>query len=141
MIYELGYDDYEGGDYILLSHEKEYTQKKFDDIVFECSLYAYIQCKKKYNYESDDKILVVSCNDNELWINFDDLYDYICDMLIFEYGFKKIEANVKFNVFNEKLSEDITYHESNDKRIIKLRNDIKKYEQNLLRRKKIEKLL
>ena len=119
--YEFGYWGYDGGATTLFTHEKSYTQEEFENIIIESSVVAYERIKHKNIYEEDN------------FIFFSSLSEYIPPLLSEKYGFTKITPNVRvvpcelahIRLVHNTQIEDEGY-EDNEEIIIKIGNALQK---------------
>ena len=87
--YKIGYSSYEDSHYVELSHETEYSKEQLQSLVFEAVKYFFNNLKEEDHYKYDKPYN----------INFSDIIDKIRDILINQFGFKKIEYNSHFDIF------------------------------------------
>lgn len=86
--YEVGYDSYEEAPITVLTHEKEYTQDQFDELVADCAIKVY---ELNSNKPKEEKY--------EFEQNFDHLLDGIIKILKDDFGFKDLVVQATFRPF------------------------------------------
>jgi len=83
-IYILGYGTYEESDYTYLLHDDVFTYDEFENMIFE-STYKFIMEEKKYIH---------------YYIHsFSDVHSGVVEIMINDYGFKKLEPEVSWACF------------------------------------------
>jgi len=82
-IYNIGYYTYEESDYAQLYHEKKFTKKELDEIIFKASLSVI---KKK---------MVL----NHFIHNYSDIHSDVISVLCDNYGFKEVEYDMSWTCF------------------------------------------
>jgi len=118
--YQIGFCSHENCSISLL-HEKKYSKKEFNDLLIEATVELLLNKRNKYHMldfwdegEIDDidiclKIIkenpiylteeldvktkedYIKKYGNRYWSNFKDIFDYVIDIIIEKYGFKKIK--------------------------------------------------
>lgn len=137
--YEIGYGSYEDSNYIQLTHEKQFTEEEFDEMVYACVESVMeevkIQCaiprKKLLNKtESEHPYIGWYCGyDESFHLNFEAIHELVAEYMCSKFDFKPLKFQQRFNVFgwcNLNNSEHFRADTRNVPRIDKLREIVQK---------------
>lgn len=106
FFYEIGYTTWDESPITILSHIKKFTKDEFNEFVLQAYVKANIIAKKQHNEWFDEWLENKIQNDEELDDDYiddmrysptvSDLNRNVIDILIKEFGFKRLNIQVEF---------------------------------------------
>ncbi len=99
--YALGFQGWEDGDYVMLAHEKLFTDQEFHSLVKEVLPAAIQKEKEDRSYADED--------DEFGYLNFADLYRWVAELLCERFNFAPIKPHVAY-IMNSNVNWCSTYH-------------------------------
>ena len=88
--YKLGYWGFDEGFYVFLTHDEEFHQSQFNEMVLECAKPAY------------DKMAATGRE----YITFSDIIGSVIDCMVEKHGFKVLDTEIEFMPENDIIGTD-----------------------------------
>jgi len=85
--YNIGWDSYEGGDYIQLAHEKRFTERELEEMIHKSFENILRKMKSK------------ECSDYPISLCVEYMLEYLGDELVENFGFQRLEFTAIWECF------------------------------------------